>query len=91
MGPRTASSCCCQARNLPWPSRTLLNAGMPGSTSVQWVPVLIDAVLHRHTLPCATLSGSPHTAVGFHFCHRVLARFTGLPLLLPRNLSMGPL
>ncbi|CAI9562412.1 unnamed protein product, partial [Staurois parvus] len=27
--------------------------------------------LHRHTLPCATFR-SPHTAGGFHFCHRVL-------------------
>ncbi|CAI9577106.1 unnamed protein product, partial [Staurois parvus] len=34
--------------------------------------------LHRHTLPCATFR-SPHTAGGFHFCHRVLY---GLPLLL---------
>ncbi|CAI9584057.1 unnamed protein product, partial [Staurois parvus] len=25
--------------------------------------------LHRHTLPCATFR-SPHTAGGFHFCHR---------------------
>ncbi|CAI9538178.1 unnamed protein product, partial [Staurois parvus] len=35
--------------------------------------------LHRHTLPCANFR-SPHTAGGFHFCHRVLY---GLPLLLP--------
>ncbi|CAI9623672.1 unnamed protein product, partial [Staurois parvus] len=35
--------------------------------------------LHRHTLPCATFR-SPHTAGGFHSCHRVLY---GLPLLLP--------
>ncbi|CAI9556573.1 unnamed protein product, partial [Staurois parvus] len=26
--------------------------------------------LYRHTLPCATFR-SPHTAGGFHFCHRV--------------------
>ncbi|CAI9585104.1 unnamed protein product, partial [Staurois parvus] len=32
--------------------------------------------LHRHTLPCATFR-SPHTAGGFHFCHRVLY---GLPI-----------
>ncbi|CAI9558064.1 unnamed protein product, partial [Staurois parvus] len=31
--------------------------------------------LYRHTLPCATFR-SPHTAGGFHFCHRVLY---GLP------------
>ncbi|CAI9601716.1 unnamed protein product [Staurois parvus] len=49
--------------------------------SVSWVPVRppIAAGLHRHTLPCATFR-SPHTAGGFHFCHRVLY---GLPLLLP--------
>ncbi|CAI9557155.1 unnamed protein product, partial [Staurois parvus] len=36
--------------------------------SVSWVPVWppIAAVLHRHTLPCATFR-SPHTAAGFHF------------------------
>ncbi|CAI9549771.1 unnamed protein product, partial [Staurois parvus] len=49
--------------------------------SVSWVPVrpLHCCCLYRHTLPCATFR-SPHTAGGFHFCHRVLY---GLPLLLP--------
>ncbi|CAI9584603.1 unnamed protein product [Staurois parvus] len=49
--------------------------------SVSWVPVRppIACCLYRHTLPCATFR-SPHTAGGFHFCHRVLY---GLPLLLP--------
>ncbi|CAI9610396.1 unnamed protein product, partial [Staurois parvus] len=49
--------------------------------SVSWVPVRppIAAVSIAHTLPCATFR-SPHTAGGFHFCHRVLY---GLPLLLP--------
>ncbi|CAI9617292.1 unnamed protein product [Staurois parvus] len=49
--------------------------------SVSWVPVRPShcCCLHRHTLPCATFR-SPHTAGGFHFCHRVLY---GLPLLLP--------
>ncbi|CAI9595610.1 unnamed protein product [Staurois parvus] len=38
------------------------------SRVVSWVPVRppIAAVLHRHTLPCATFR-SPHTAGGFHF------------------------
>ncbi|CAI9618958.1 unnamed protein product, partial [Staurois parvus] len=40
--------------------------------------------LHRHTLPCATFR-SPHTAGGFHFCHRVLY---GLPLLLPSTATL---
>ncbi|CAI9593786.1 unnamed protein product [Staurois parvus] len=40
--------------------------------SVSWVPVRPHCCcLHRHTLPCATFR-SPHTAGGFHFCHRVL-------------------
>ncbi|CAI9588386.1 unnamed protein product [Staurois parvus] len=49
--------------------------------SVSWVPCTAShcCCLHRHTLPCATFR-SPHTAGGFHFCHRVLY---GLPLLLP--------
>ncbi|CAI9562015.1 unnamed protein product [Staurois parvus] len=49
--------------------------------SLSWVPVRPPhcCCLHRHTLPCATFR-SPHTAGGFHFCHRVLY---GLPLLLP--------
>ncbi|CAI9546465.1 unnamed protein product [Staurois parvus] len=49
--------------------------------SVSWVPVRppIAAVSIATTLPCATFR-SPHTAGGFHFCHRVLY---GLPLLLP--------
>ncbi|CAI9590978.1 unnamed protein product [Staurois parvus] len=40
--------------------------------------------LHRHTLPCATFR-SPHTAGGFHFCHRVLY---GFPLLLPSTATL---
>ncbi|CAI9591786.1 unnamed protein product [Staurois parvus] len=83
MGPCTASSCCCQARNLPWaPVPTPHAAARPvichgpctasscccQVQSVSWVPVRppIAAVIHRHTLPCATFR-SPHTAGGFHF------------------------
>ncbi|CAI9607118.1 unnamed protein product, partial [Staurois parvus] len=81
-GPPTDSSCCCQARNLPW-------APVPASScccqvqSVSMGPCTAShcCCLYRHTLPCATFR-SPHTAGGFHFCHRVLH---GLPLLLPSN------
>ncbi|CAI9612616.1 unnamed protein product [Staurois parvus] len=37
--------------------------------------------LHRHTLPCATFR-SPHTAGGFHFCHRMLY---GSPIAAARS------
>ncbi|CAI9617743.1 unnamed protein product [Staurois parvus] len=96
MGPCTASSCCCQARNLPWapvppphaaarpvichgpPYRLLML--LPGQECVMGPSTASHCCcLHRHTLPCATFR-SPHTAGGFHFCHRVLY---GLPLLLP--------
>ncbi|CAI9557403.1 unnamed protein product, partial [Staurois parvus] len=91
-----ASHCCCQARNLPWapvppphaaarpvichgpPYRLLML--LPGPECVMGPCTASHCCcLHRHTLPCATFR-SPHTAGGFHFCHRVLY---GLPLLLP--------
>ncbi|CAI9551899.1 unnamed protein product [Staurois parvus] len=55
MGPRTASSCCCQARNLPGPPYRLLML-LARSRVSQWVPVTAShcCCLHRHTLPCAT-------------------------------------
>ncbi|CAI9616358.1 unnamed protein product, partial [Staurois parvus] len=81
MGPRTDSSCCCQARNLPWAPVPPPHAAAARSRvchgSLYGLPLLLS--LYRHTLPCATFR-SPHTAGGFHFCHRVLY---GLPLLLP--------
>ncbi|CAI9577941.1 unnamed protein product [Staurois parvus] len=96
MGPCTASSCCCQARNLPWApvppphaaARPVICHGplyrllmlLPGLECVMGPCTASHCCcLHRHTLPCATFR-SPHTAGGFHFCHRVLY---GLPLLLP--------
>ncbi|CAI9618687.1 unnamed protein product [Staurois parvus] len=49
--------------------------------SVSWVPVRPPiAAVSIATLCHVPLSGLPHTAGGFHFCHRVLY---GLPLLLP--------
>ncbi|CAI9547742.1 unnamed protein product [Staurois parvus] len=66
MGPRTDSSCCCQARNLSWapvPPPMLL----PGPECVMGPCTASHCCcLHRHTLPCATFR-SPHTAGGFHF------------------------
>ncbi|CAI9607487.1 unnamed protein product [Staurois parvus] len=129
MGPRTDSSCCCQARNLSWapvppPHAAARSRVCHGSLyglhcccqarNLPWAPVPTPhaaarpvichgplhrllmllpgpecvmgpctashcCCLHRHTLPCATFR-SPHTAGGFHFCHRVLYV---LPLLLP--------
>ncbi|CAI9600511.1 unnamed protein product [Staurois parvus] len=66
MGPRTDSSCCCQARNLPWAPVPPPHAACQVQ-SVSWVsPVRppIAAVSIAHTLPCATFR-SPHTAGGF--------------------------
>ncbi|CAI9566903.1 unnamed protein product [Staurois parvus] len=64
MGPCTASSCCCQARNLPWapvPPLMLL----PGPECLMGPCTASHCCcLHRHTLPCATFR-SPHTAGGF--------------------------
>ncbi|CAI9539984.1 unnamed protein product [Staurois parvus] len=88
MGPCTASSCCCQAPNLPWaPVPTPIAAArpvichgplyrllmlLPGPECVMGPCTASHCCcLHRHTLPCATFR-SPHTAGGFHFCHRVL-------------------
>ncbi|CAI9571133.1 unnamed protein product [Staurois parvus] len=98
MGPCTASSCCCQARNLPW---------APVSTphAAAW-PVICHGPLYRLLMllpgpecvmgPCTashccclhrhTLPcatfRSPHTAGGFHFVIGCW-QITGLPLLLP--------
>ncbi|CAI9614735.1 unnamed protein product [Staurois parvus] len=38
--------------------------------------------LHRHTLPCATFQVSSHCC-WVPFCHRLLADYGRLPLLLP--------
>ncbi|CAI9555667.1 unnamed protein product [Staurois parvus] len=66
MGPRTASSCCCQACNLPWAPVRLLML-LPGPESLMGPCTASHCCcLHRHTLPCATFR-SPHTAGVFHF------------------------
>ncbi|CAI9572475.1 unnamed protein product [Staurois parvus] len=66
MGPRTDSSCCCQARNLSWAPVPPPHAAARSRVchgSLYGLPLLLS---HRHTLPCATFR-SPHTAGGFHF------------------------
>ncbi|CAI9587463.1 unnamed protein product [Staurois parvus] len=96
MGPCTASSCCCQARNLPW-------APVPTPScccqarNLSWAPVPPPHAAARSRVCHGSLYGlplllspSPHSAmchfqVSSHcwwvpFCHRVLY---GLPLLLP--------
>ncbi|CAI9589020.1 unnamed protein product [Staurois parvus] len=98
MGPCTASSCCCQARNLPW-------APVPTPHAAAR-PVICHGPLYRLLMllpgpeclmgPCTashccclhrhTLPcatfRSPHTAGGFHFFIGCW-QITGLPLLLP--------
>ncbi|CAI9592365.1 unnamed protein product [Staurois parvus] len=66
MGPPTDSSCCCQARNLPWAPVPPPHAAAR-SRVCHGVPVRPAhcCCLYRHTLPCATFR-SPHTAGGFH-------------------------
>ncbi|CAI9555061.1 unnamed protein product [Staurois parvus] len=67
MGPCTASSCCCQAPNLPWAPVPPLLTLLPGPQCVMGPCTASHCCcLHRHTLPCATFR-SPHTAAVFHF------------------------
>ncbi|CAI9565698.1 unnamed protein product, partial [Staurois parvus] len=92
MGPCTASSCCCQAPNLPWapvPPPLML---LPGPQCLMGPCTASHCCcLHRHTLPCATFR-SPHTLlVCSIFCHRVLADY-GPPIAAARPLIChGPL
>ncbi|CAI9581207.1 unnamed protein product, partial [Staurois parvus] len=80
MGPRTDSSCCCQARNLSWAPCTASSCCLPGPECVMGPYTASHCCcLHRHTLPCATFR-SPHTAGGFHF---VIGCCMASPLLLP--------
>ncbi|CAI9557653.1 unnamed protein product [Staurois parvus] len=66
MGPCTASSCCCQARNLPWAPVPPPHAAARSRVCHGPCTASHCCCLHRHTLPCATFR-SPHTAGGFHF------------------------
>ncbi|CAI9535735.1 unnamed protein product [Staurois parvus] len=79
MGPRTDSSCCCQARNLPWapvPPPHAAARSRVSHGSLYGLPLLLSPSPH---------SAMCHFQVSSHcwwvpFCHRVLY---GLPLLLP--------
>ncbi|CAI9548132.1 unnamed protein product [Staurois parvus] len=79
MGPRTASSCCCQARNLSWALYRPPHAAARSRVchgSLYGLPLLLSPSPH---------SAMCHFQVSSHcwwvpFCHRVLY---GLPLLLP--------
>ncbi|CAI9616393.1 unnamed protein product [Staurois parvus] len=67
MGPRTDSSCCCQARNLSWAPVPPPHAAARSRVchgSLYGLPLLLSPSPHSATLP---LSESPHTAGGFHF------------------------
>ncbi|CAI9615797.1 unnamed protein product [Staurois parvus] len=79
MGPRTDSSCCCQARNLSWaPVKPPPHAAARSRVchgSLYGLPLLLSPSPH---------SAMCHFQVSSHcwwvpFCHRVY----GLPLLLP--------
>ncbi|CAI9609058.1 unnamed protein product, partial [Staurois parvus] len=83
MGPCTASSCCCQARNLPWaPVPPPHAAARP--VNLPWAPVPPPHAAARSRVCHGSLYGShccclhrhtlpcatfrsPHTAGGFHF------------------------
>ncbi|CAI9538851.1 unnamed protein product [Staurois parvus] len=88
MGPRTDSSCCCQARNLSWAPVPPLLMLLPGPECVMGPCTASHCCcLHRHTLPCATFR-SPHTdrlscCATFHSSCLHAAR----PVILP---PMGP-
>ncbi|CAI9592562.1 unnamed protein product [Staurois parvus] len=92
MGPCTASSCCCQAPNLPWapvPPPHAAARSRVSHGSLYGLPLLLSP--SPHTLPCATFR-SPHTLlVCSIFCHRVLADY-GPPIAAARPLIChGPL
>ncbi|CAI9603533.1 unnamed protein product, partial [Staurois parvus] len=107
MGPCTASSCCCQAPNLPWApvppphaaARPLICHGplyrllmlLPGPESA-WVPVRPPiAAVSIATLCHVPLSGLLTLLVCSIFCHRVLADY-GPPIAAARPLIChGPL
>ncbi|CAI9613482.1 unnamed protein product, partial [Staurois parvus] len=93
MGPRTASSCCCQARNLSWAPCTASSCCCQGPECVMGPCTASHCCcLHRHTLPCATFR-SPHTAGGFHFvigCWQIIGPSTSHCCCQARNLTWGP-
>ncbi|CAI9608929.1 unnamed protein product [Staurois parvus] len=90
MGPRTASSCCCQARNLPWapvPPPHAAARSRVSHGSLYGLPLLLSPSPH---------SAMCHFQVSSHcwwvpFCHRVLADY-GPPIAAARPvICHGPL
>ncbi|CAI9617771.1 unnamed protein product, partial [Staurois parvus] len=82
MGPCTASSCCCQARNLPWapvPPPHAAARSRVSHGSLYGLPLLLSPLPH---------SAMCHFQVSSHcwwvpFCHRVLADY-GPPIAAAR-------
>ncbi|CAI9572501.1 unnamed protein product, partial [Staurois parvus] len=91
MGPCTASSCCCQAPNLPWgpvPPPHAAARSRVSHGSLYGLPLLLSP--SPHSAMCTFRS--PHTLlVCSIFCHRVLADY-GPPIAAARPLIChGPL
>ncbi|CAI9602188.1 unnamed protein product, partial [Staurois parvus] len=98
MGPRTASSCCCQARNLPWApvppphaaARPVICHGppyrllmlLPGPESLMGPCTASHCCCLHRHTLPCATFRSPHTAGVFHFVIGCW-QITGLPLLLP--------
>ncbi|CAI9573517.1 unnamed protein product [Staurois parvus] len=95
MGPRTDSSCCCQARNLSWAPVPPPHAAAARSRVSSLVPVRPPiAAVSIATLCHVPLSGLLTLLVGFPFCHRVLlwppiAAASTATLLAPHS-GFGP-
>ncbi|CAI9603089.1 unnamed protein product [Staurois parvus] len=87
MGPRTDSSCCCQARNLPWAPVPPPHAAARSRVchgSLYGLPLLL---LQARNLPWAPVP-TPHAAARPVICHGPLYR---LLMLLPGpECVMGP-
>ncbi|CAI9556357.1 unnamed protein product [Staurois parvus] len=95
MGPCTASSCCCQARNLPWApvppphaaARPVICHGplyrllmlLPGPES-SWAPYRSPHAAARPVICHGPLYRPPSCCCQARVCHGSLY---GLPLLLP--------
>ncbi|CAI9608484.1 unnamed protein product, partial [Staurois parvus] len=84
MGPCTASSCCCQARNLPWAPVPPPHAAARSTVShgsLYGLPLLLSVSIA--TLCHVPLSGLLTLLVCSIFCHRVLADY-GPPIAAVR-------
>ncbi|CAI9545024.1 unnamed protein product [Staurois parvus] len=72
MGPRTNSSCCCQARNLSWAPVRLLML-LPGPECVMGPCTASHCCcLHRHNSAMCHFQVFSSHCWWFPFCHRVL-------------------